>query len=164
MITFQIKKNGVAVTSLAVPTLVTNAATGAQVVSPTFEPIAGFAGGPSLYVAYAVPEDGITAPADFNAYQSVSLTNLLVAAGSPKAGTLTADAAGNFTATITGDLVGQPATAVCKQNTGTSAITGNCVNPSPIVIPGMRRECAPGPRHAQRPSPIIRAWRPRSSS
>jgi len=65
-ITFQIKKDGVVVTALNVPTLVTHATSGQQVVSPTYEPIAGFASAPSLYVAYAVPQDGITAPADFN--------------------------------------------------------------------------------------------------
>ncbi len=90
MITFQIKKDGVAVTAFATPTLATNAATGAQVVSPDFEPIAGFAGGPSLYVAFAVPQDGITAPADFNYFTNVSLASLLVPAGtSPNTGTLT---------------------------------------------------------------------------
>jgi OmcA/MtrC family decaheme c-type cytochrome len=137
-IVFQIKKDGVAVTAFKpMLPLLTNAQTGAQVVSPAYEPIAGFASAPSLYVAYAVPQDGIAAPADFNAYQSVSLTNLLVPVGtSPNAGTLTGpDANGYWTATLTGDLVGQPVTATCKQNTGTSAITGNCVNPAPIVIP-----------------------------
>ncbi len=137
VITFQIKKDGVAVTSLAAPTLVTNAATGQQVVSPAYEPIAGFAGGPSLYVAYAVPQDGIAAPADFNAYQSVSLTNLLVAAGSPKAGTLTADGAGNFTATLTGDLVGQAVGIGCTKPVApaTAACVNTAVLASPIVIP-----------------------------
>ncbi len=136
VIKFQITKDGTLVTALATPALVTNAQTGAQVVDPNFEPIPGFASGPSLYMAYSVPQDGIAAPADFNAYQSASLTNLLVAAGtSPNAGTLTSDGAGTWTATLTGDLVGQPVTATCLQNTGSSAITGNCVNPSPIVIP-----------------------------
>ena len=89
-------------------------------VSPTYEPIPGFAGGPSLYVAYAVPQDGITAPADFNTYQSASLANLLVASGSPKAGSVTGPDAGGFTATLTGDLVGQPLTASCLQPTGSA--------------------------------------------
>jgi OmcA/MtrC family decaheme c-type cytochrome len=148
VITFQIKKDGVAVTSLATPTLVRNAASGAMVVSPAYEPIAGFAGGPSLYVTYAVPEDGITAPADFNVYQNVSLTNLLVAAGSsPNAGTLTSDGAGNFTATLTGDLVGQPADPLCTpvaSGTVATCIAVSAVSTvtnktpvliSPIVIP-----------------------------
>jgi OmcA/MtrC family decaheme c-type cytochrome len=141
------------VTSLAVPTLVANVSipgssggngVGALEVDPNFEPIPGFAGGPCLYAVYAVPQDGITAPSDFNSYQCVSLANLLIASGSPKGGSLSntvsggayqADANGYFTATLTGDTVGQPVTASCLQNTGSSAITGNCVNPSPIVIP-----------------------------
>ncbi|MEI8162618.1 MAG: OmcA/MtrC family decaheme c-type cytochrome [Betaproteobacteria bacterium] len=135
VIKFRILKDGTPAT-LNIPTLVTNAATGQQVVSPAYEPITGFANGPSFYVAYAVPQDGITSPADFNIYQSVSLTNVLIASGSPKAGITTGpDASGYYTTTITGDLVGQPATATCLQNTGNSAITGNCVNKTPIVIP-----------------------------
>ena len=137
--TFQIKKDGVAVTSFAVPTLVTNAATGAQVVSPTFEPIAGFAGGPSLYLAFGVPQDGVTAPADFNYFTNVSLTNLLVPVGSsPNAGTLTGpDANGYWTATLTGDLVGQPVGAGCVKPVAPAVATcvNTAVNASPIVIP-----------------------------
>jgi OmcA/MtrC family decaheme c-type cytochrome len=136
-IVFQIKKDGVAVTSLAVPTLVTNAVNGQQVVSPAYEPIPGFASGPSLYVAYAVPQDGIAAPADFNVQKSVSLTNLLIASGSPKAGSITGpDASGYFTAVLTGDTVGQakgtcaapvaPAAAACVQTAVVAA---------PLIVP-----------------------------
>jgi OmcA/MtrC family decaheme c-type cytochrome len=138
VITFQIKKDGVAVTAFNVPTPVVNGANGQTVISSSFEPITGFAGGPSLYAAYAVPQDGIAAPADFNAYQSVSLTNLLVASGSPKAGSITGpDASGYFTATLTGDLLGQAiGTGCAKPATGVKA---TCVNTvvlaSPIVIP-----------------------------
>ena len=137
VVSFRIMKNGTAVTSLAVPALVTNAQTGAQVVSPAYEPIPGFANAtPSLYVMFNLPEDSVTTPSDFNGRVSASLTNLLIASGSPKAGSITGpDSSGYFTATLTGDLTGQPVTAVCKQNTGASAITGNCVNPSPIVVP-----------------------------
>jgi OmcA/MtrC family decaheme c-type cytochrome len=145
VITFQIKKDGAVVTSLAVPTLVTHATSGQQVVSPTYEPIAGFTGGPSLYVAYAVPEDGITAPADFNVNKNVSLTNLLIASGSPKAGSLSntvtsgsyvADANGYFTATLTGDTVGQ-AKGVCAAPVApaTAACVITAVVPAPVVIP-----------------------------
>ena len=135
---FQIKKDGVAVTAFNVPTLVTNAATGAQVVSPAYEPITGFAGGPSLYVAYAVPQDGIAAPADFNVSHNVSLTNLLVASGSPKGGTITGpDANGYFTATLTGDTLGQAVGTGCTKPTAPAV--ASCVNTavlkSPIVIP-----------------------------
>ena len=78
VIRFKMVKDGAPVTSLAIPTTVVNTS-GVTVVSPTYEPIAGFAGGPSFYVAYAVPQDGVTAPADFNARSNVSLANLLVA-------------------------------------------------------------------------------------
>ncbi len=137
VVTFQIKKNGVAVTSLAVPTLVRNAASGAMVVSPAYEPIPGFASGPSIYVAYAVPQDGIPAPADFNVSASASLTNLLIAAGSPKAGTLTADAAGNFTVTLTGDTIGQPVDTGCTKVTAPAlqACNPTAILASPVVIP-----------------------------
>ena len=136
-ITFQIKKDGVAVTSLAVPTLVTNAQNGQQVVSPTYEPIPGFAGGPGFYIAYAVPQDGISAPADYNARQNVGLANLLISSGSPKQGTLTGpDANGYWKATLTGDLLGQPkgaCAAPVAPAVATCVITA--VNKSPIVIP-----------------------------
>ena len=154
VITFSITKDGAKVTSLPVPTLVTNSQTGAQVVSPAYEPIPGFADGPTLAVYYAVPQDGIAAPADFNASASASLTNLLIAAGSPKAGSLSntvtagayqADANGNFTATLTGNLIGQPANAACAAVTAptlatciSTVVTGSNKSPvlaSPIVIP-----------------------------
>ena len=118
-----------------------------------YQPIPGFVGGPTFYVAYAVPQDGIAAPADFNAYQSVALANLLVtnpsitlggtAIGGPKAGTLVNDTGGYMKATLTGNLTGQVAstgsattpvtTYACAK--GSSNPTGFCVNPSPIVIP-----------------------------
>ena len=137
VIAFKIIKDGAALTSLAVPTLVRNAASGAMVVDPNYEPIPGFAGGPSFYLAYAVPQDGITAPADFNAYSSVALANLLIDAGSPKAGTLTSDGAGNFTATLTGDLIGQPVGAGCTKPTAPAVATcvNTAVSASPIAIP-----------------------------
>jgi OmcA/MtrC family decaheme c-type cytochrome len=146
VITFQITKDGAVVNSLPVPTLVTNASSGAQVVSPTYEPIPGFAGGPSLYVLYSVPEDNIAAPADFNKSASASLTNLLITSGSPQAGSLSntlsagayqADANGYFTATITGDTLGQPVGAGCTRPVAPA--TATCVNTlvavAPIVVP-----------------------------
>ena len=150
VITFRIKKDGVAVTSFTAPTTAQITAgtavnnKGVPSVASTFQPISGFTSGPTFYIAYAVPQDGITTPADFNTYQSVSLANLLVTSGTPKAGTIApaaaaADAAaGYFDATLTGDLVGIAASTACPQPLDTysnSAIAGNCVNPSPIVIP-----------------------------
>ena len=140
VITFRVQKDGVTVTSFAVPTLVTNAQNGQQVVNPAYEPIPGFAtGGPTLAVFMAVPQDGVTSPADFNVRSGLSsnLTNLLIPSGSPKSGTVTGpDANGYFTATLTGDLVGQPkgsCAAPVAPAVATCVITA--VNPSPITIP-----------------------------
>ena len=150
VITFQIKINGTAVRSLPVHTPVTNGVSGAIVTNTYAQPITGLTGGPSFYAAYAVPQDGISTPSDYNARYNVSLASLLIdttggtALTSPAAGYLTntvsssaflADSNGYFTAALTGDTIGQPVTATCKQNTGSSAMTGNCVNPSPIIIP-----------------------------
>ena len=120
VIKFQIKKDGVAVAAFATPTTVVNTS-GVTVINPAYEPIAGFAGGPSLYVVYAVPQDGIAAPADFNASSSVALANLLapatgttVAKGTNiNAGSLTFDAAtGYWTATLTNTAPSSSAAAL----------------------------------------------------
>ena len=61
-------------------------------------------GAPSVYFVFAVPQDGITAPADFNASVSGYLRSLWngTATGTG-AGTLTGpDASGYYTATLTG--------------------------------------------------------------
>jgi OmcA/MtrC family decaheme c-type cytochrome len=69
-------------------------------------PTADFTGGPSLYVAYAIPQDGIAAPADFNVYANATLANILAnPVGSTtlsSLASLTADASGYFTATLNG--------------------------------------------------------------
>jgi len=143
-ITFRILKDGVPVTSFATPTVAQSATTGVNAVVSTatapFQAIPGFSGGPSFYIAYAVPQDGVTAPADFNTYQSVSLTNLLVTSGYPKAGTLSAaDANGYMTATLTGSsgqvVTTAPTTAVACPNVATSTAAGYCANPTLIKVP-----------------------------
>ena len=143
-ITFRILKDGVPVTSFATPTVAQSATTGVNAVVSTatapFQAIPGFSGGPSFYIAYAVPQDGVTAPADFNTYQSVSLTNLLVTSGHPKAGTLSAaDANGYMTATLTGSsgqvVTTAPTTAVACPNVATSTAAGYCANPTLIKVP-----------------------------
>jgi OmcA/MtrC family decaheme c-type cytochrome len=146
VIKFQIIKDGAVVTALPVAPLVTNASTGQMVVSPAYEPIPGFASGPTLYVVYGVPQDNISTPVDFNARSSVALTNLLIAGGSPGQGTLSnaiangayqADANGYFTATLTGDLVGQPVGNGCVRPVAPA--TASCVNTAvvaaPLVVP-----------------------------
>jgi OmcA/MtrC family decaheme c-type cytochrome len=63
-----------------------------------------FAGSPSAYFVFSVPQDGITAPADFNASVSGYLRNIWngKATGSG-AGTLSApDSSGYYTVTLTG--------------------------------------------------------------
>ncbi len=127
VVTFRVLKDGVAQT-LAIPTLVTNAQTGVKVVSPAYEPIPGFAGGPNFLVAFSVPQDGIAAPADFNVSNLSnsavsSLANALIPAGAPKAGITTGpDASGYYTTILTGDTLGQPADASCPAvTTGTVA-------------------------------------------
>jgi OmcA/MtrC family decaheme c-type cytochrome len=72
----------------------------------------GFVGSPSVYFAFAVPQDGITAPADFNASASGYIKNIwnATATGSG-AGTMTFDAtSGYYTITLTGVVV--PDTAI----------------------------------------------------
>jgi OmcA/MtrC family decaheme c-type cytochrome len=165
-ITFRILKNGTAVpfADFATPTPAQNTATsgntikGVYAVPSTFEPITGFRGGPTFYVAYAMPQDGITNPEDFNTYASASLGSLLVSSGYPNAGSLApaSDAAdaklGYLTATLTGTN-GQvvttaaplPVTATttpiaCAQpidsTTGLpTTVNGYCANPSRIKIP-----------------------------
>ena len=147
-INFSIKINGSNVTSLTAPTLangglVKDTWTGKTAVHSSYDPFTGkvatsanntssatsLVGGPSFYVAFAVPQDGIATPSDFNATASAPLINLLVAAGtSPSAGTIVCAAggattlaacpAGVYTATLTGDTVGQPLPADWNAATG----------------------------------------------
>jgi OmcA/MtrC family decaheme c-type cytochrome len=77
-----------------------------------------YMGAPSLYFVYAVPQDGIAAPADFNASASVYLRDLWNNGSTAGAclgprGTLTAPAApgGFYTATITTAFGSGPACA-----------------------------------------------------
>lgn len=105
-------------------------------------PLLGFSGGPSFYVAYAVPQDGIAAPADFNVSQSASLANLITGTGV----TLSVAAVdGTFTATFTDAKYTIPANAQMvtgamignfKQTdfTGSKAATLTAKYPTGLVI------------------------------
>lgn len=105
--------------------------TTASPVPSSFQPINGLAltRGPTFYVAYAVSQDGITSPADFNGRVGASLSNLLTS-GAVNAGTFsnvtvgagtitTTDTNGYFTATLTG-----PSTALITMPVGAKMVTG----------------------------------------
>lgn len=109
VVTFRILKNGSPVTTL---------------------PLTGYSFSTSFIVAYAMPQSGIAAPADYNNFgnkntnagqpNSVSLTNLLNATQ----GTISqADASGYFTATLTGTTAA-PATYPAGATMRTIAMQG----------------------------------------
>ena len=88
VVVFQIQNNGTPVTLNAY-----SATAGTEMLT-------GFGqSGPTIKMAFAVPQDGITAPADYNASTSTALSALW----NGSQGTLTGpDASGNYTAVITG--------------------------------------------------------------
>jgi OmcA/MtrC family decaheme c-type cytochrome len=82
------------------------------VAGVTTELLDGFANSPSVYFAFAVPQDGIAAPADFNATASGYIKNIWngTATGAG-AGTLTYDPATTYyTITLTGVTIPDTAT------------------------------------------------------
>jgi len=97
---FRLKQNGV-VTPLQVFPPAPNPATGQP------EIWANFMGAPSVYFVWAVPQDGITKPGDFNVSASSYLRSLWNGTDSgTSAGDLTGpDASGWYTATLTGATV-----------------------------------------------------------
>ena len=152
VITFQLNVNGTAVTKLNPTQTYTNATTGQTVVDPNPAMLTQFpelAGNMPIIATFAVPQDGLVTPADFNARFQVSLASILVASGSPKAGYLDpvnnplsggvyiADSNNNFTATLTGDTVGQAVGTGCAKPTAPAVAT--CVNTAvlatPVVVP-----------------------------
>ena len=103
---FRILQNGARKDLNVFATAANNPATGQKEIWPDFM------GAPSVYFVYAVPQDGIAAPAEFNATASVYLRSLWngTATGT-SAGTLTGpDADGYYTATITGVTIPANAT------------------------------------------------------
>ena len=98
---------------------------------PVTELLANFVGSPSVYFVFAVPQDGINAPADFNASASGYLRNIWngTAAG-PGAGTLTGpDASGYYKVTLTGVQIPANATMV----TGGLGYTYSLASTPPLV-------------------------------
>lgn len=114
--TYEIKSAAVDATTNAVTVVFKISADGTPVTfvpaaATVTAPLAGFTGGPSFLLAYAMSQDGITTPADYNnlgqnAAQpiSVSIANLLSTNLAATVGTMsaTADASGYYTATIVG--------------------------------------------------------------
>ncbi len=91
----------------------------------------GFMGSPSVYFVFSVPQDGIAAPADFNATASGYLRSLWngTASGAGK-GTLTGpDADGYYTATLTGVTI--PTSA--KMLTGGLGYSYSVINTLPLT-------------------------------
>ena len=118
----------------------------------------GFFGAPSVYFVWAVPQDGITAPADFNATASSYLRNLWrgTATGT-SAGTLTGpDANGWYTATLTGVQV--PDSAVMLS--GGLGYSYNLTSALPLTQSGVTEPIGSNlalgtPRFGDSPSPVF---------
>ncbi|NRF71077.1 OmcA/MtrC family decaheme c-type cytochrome [Aquincola sp. S2] len=90
-----------------------------------------FMGAPSVYFVFAVPQDGVAAPADFNASVSSYLRSLWNGSASGTAkGTLAGpDADGYYTATLTGATI--PASAVML--TGGLGYSYSVINTLPLT-------------------------------
>ncbi|MFO1327989.1 MAG: OmcA/MtrC family decaheme c-type cytochrome [Rubrivivax sp.] len=122
---FRILQNG-ARKDLNVPaTTVPNPATGAKEIWD------GFMGSPSVYFVFSVPQDGIAAPADFNASVSGYLKTIWSGtATGAGAGSLTGpDGDGYYTVTLTGVTI--PDTAVML--TGGLGYSYNVVSTMPLT-------------------------------
>ena len=118
-ITFKLQKNGADVSFG-----IYSAATVTNIMS-------GFVGSPSVYFAWAVPQDSIAAPADFNATANAYIKKVWdgTATGSG-AGTLAGpDGSGYYTLTLTGVRV--PTTAVML--TGGVGYTYNLASTQPLT-------------------------------
>jgi OmcA/MtrC family decaheme c-type cytochrome len=98
--------NGAAPTPVVFNTFDNTISTAGQELMPNF------VGAPSLYWVYAVPQDNITTPADYNGSTSVYLRSLWNhTATTTSVGTLTGpDSTGFYTATLTGSIIPDNAT------------------------------------------------------
>lgn len=97
----------------------------------TTELMNGFVGSPSVYFAWAVPEDGITAPADFNASASGYIKNIWNgSATGTGAGTLSGpDSSGYYTITLSGVQI----TSEAKMLTGGVGYSYSLSSSPPLV-------------------------------
>ena len=109
-----------------------------------------FMGAPSLYFVFAVPQDGIATPADFNASVSGYLRTIWngTATGSG-AGTLTGpDADGYYTGTLTGVTI--PANAVML--TGGLGYSYNVTSTLPLTQTNLQKYPVSAPSASPAPS------------
>lgn len=118
-ITFKLKRNG---TDVVFPVFQAGVTT---------ELMPNFVGSPSVYFAFAVPQDGVTAPSDFNASASGYIKKIWdTSATGTGAGTMTGpDAAGYYTIRLTGVQI--PANAVML--TGGLGYTYSLSSAPPLV-------------------------------
>jgi hypothetical protein len=123
IIAFKLKKDGVDV--------VFNA--------PGGELIDNFVGSPSVYFAFAVPEDGVTAPADFNATASGYVKTIRNGAAGTAPGTMTGpDANGYYTVTLSGQTAGTATSGSAGGVACTSGAACTCtpaVPCNPVIVP-----------------------------
>ena len=98
---------------------------------PVTEMLPGFVGSPSVYFAFAVPQDGIAKPSDFNASASGYLKKIWDgSATGTGAGTLTGpNATGYYTVTLTGVQIAPAATLL----TGGVGYTYSLSSTPPLV-------------------------------
>jgi OmcA/MtrC family decaheme c-type cytochrome len=107
----------------------------------------GFVGSPSVYFAYAAPQDGITAPADYNASASGYVRNLWNGVGDAKtSGTTTVGTQGGVACTVAAPCTcsnGSPCYVMSGTISGPDAsqyytvtLTGTLMPPSAAMLAG----------------------------
>ena len=135
VITFKIQKDGL-------DTAFTGTGSTASTV-PADAVLAGFSGSPSFLISFALPQDGIASPVDFNNLgnpnsagtpgaaqpRSASIAYLLVSGPTNTRGTITGPVAGEYTATITDPAYGFPAGSKLR----TVALQGYFTQVSPAL-------------------------------
>jgi len=134
MMVFRLLQNGQRADLNSFATAAPNPATGVKEIWDNFM------GSPSAYFAYAVPQDGVAQPADFNVNASGYLKKIWdgTATGSG-AGTLTGpDANGYYTVTLTGVQV--PDSAVML--TGGLGFSYSVTNTLPLTQTNVTSECS----------------------